>query len=255
VFSAVFVFGCFAVTAWADPVVVRNGSAIEGDGSVYSLGSTVASDYYALYGDAFFPTSGTGTASDTLTLRSAGATLTPSSHLTTSISGGQFAARGGAIASAAVDSSFNPSAFFDVRASSTLVIEFTLATWHAFTYVGQYAGAGEGFDSSFENFRSTYGTLYRVIPLGENTTGTFSYFRDEFDSHQVTEHSGLLEPGRYFLQARSGVLVRRPDTTGSLAFDVALNLSPAPAPIPEPATIVLLGAGLAGAIVRSRRLT
>ena len=138
-------------------------------------------------------------------------------------------------------------------AISQLVIEFLIAEPHLYSYAGHYTSGAENVISETNGHsHSMDATLYRVVELGPNLTGTVIYFFDWFFSDASTQHSGLLEPGRYYLQAHSNVRLDTSGTRGTAGFTV--NLALAPTPVPEPATLVLVALGAAVGIGRARLL-
>jgi hypothetical protein len=228
------------LTASADPIVLGNGSSVSGDAWI-GQGATRLDRYYssALEG-RWLPTSGDGSLSDGVTLAAHGTAITQSSRLTTSISPTTFSADGGASAEIAGDTSLAVRAF----AMSQLTMEFLISEPHAYLFSGQYAGGTEHVISEpFGRSHALGATLYRVVELGPNFTSTVTYFHDSFFSEAATQYSGILEPGRYHLQAFSSVRLDTANTRDSSGFTV--NLALAPDPVPEPATLVLLGSGLA----------
>ena len=116
-------------------------------------------------------------------------------------------------------------------AINQLLVNFSLATAHAYSFAATIAGSSSG------------GYL---APAGSAT----SIFAIPAQSAADVRYAGLLPPGQYQFLVGLTSLAGRPQ--GS--FQVSLQLTePNVAPTPEPATLLLLGSGGALLMTRARR--
>ena len=237
----------------ADPVVLRNGSGILGELS-FGSGSGEIRTVYATPNSP--PLSGIGPVQDGRVLTVGDTRLTSSAEVTTNISPLTFSATGGiAVGTQQPADSTSAGVPQNAQAISLLNIQFTLAEPRAFTYTGRYFGLLEPTDGiTFWPVPNASATLFRVIDVGPNRTATVTYFRDSFFrlfTEQLTEHSGILEPGFYSLQADSAGRLEEPNMRITAGY--AVTLSFAPEPIPEPATLLLATSGLTAVLAVARR--
>jgi hypothetical protein len=244
-----------ANSARADAIVYRNDASIIGVASVLEnglpapgsvghffdpaggLGIPTPSDDWPL------PTTGTWSVSDSVTYSERGATATIAASVSGTLAPRQFTGSGLTTSTASADGAA-AGIGAQTWGHAGFNIGFELTEPHTFAYTAHYFGEG---DSLFSNV----GAGLQPELGGRVFLDTFSFFTalDETRSHM-----GILGPGRYqFFAVSHPAYVTAPENSRKVGgFDFTLDLSPVE-PIPEPATVLLVAAGLAGVVRRSRR--
>lgn len=222
--------------AGADPITIRLDRSVSAGASVAILGQDVENESSQTGADSLFTT---------ITVSSGAATATGSQSLSSVLSNDarQFSATGRASAIVGV-----PSAGDGTNAgaggNAFITWDFRLDQAELFDF---HATLTPSSDDVSLIFRTSLGAV-----LDSQFEPVFS---DEslFAHGGTTSHHGRLEAGLYsfFFQSSSGLFVFDGSNSGSMSFDLNLDLAPA-APTPEPGTMSLVGSAIAAVAVRRR---
>lgn len=240
---------CFTVLsaplpATAEPVVFGNTSYIFGYATVLQHGNPVLTGNY-------FDTAVTGLPptwmlTDTRSVSALGATAATTSTVGGALTPTRLAGYGSVqgSASAPLGSDIGGRSW----GRSVFNVSFQLDRSYTFRYSGSYVAESDGIfgvlhgklsplDGKFGNY---------LPPIFEDD---FRFFAGAIDER--TGHFGILPPGFYNLTVVTDpIYVTAPeDTFKNSGFDASLDL----APVPEPASLLLVGAGLAAAARRRWR--
>lgn len=246
-------------SAWADAIVYRNGSYIVGVAHVLENGIPTPGSVGHFFDptgaiggpppppESLPPTSGTWTMSDSVTHSELGATATAAASVGGTLTPTQFTGSARTTNTAAADG-VAPGISAQSWGLAGFSVAFELDEPHTFAYSARYFAEGE----------SQFGVM--LAGLEVDSLERPQVFSDTFDPFTILDesrsHTGILGPGRYLLGVRSHPwYVTTPEFTRKLTgFDFTFDLAPA-APVPEPATILLVTAGLAGIVRRAHGRT
>lgn len=228
--------------AWADPVVYYNLSYITGSAAIFQNGSEVVSDAYS--SGQTLPTIGTWAISDWGSVNQLGASASAAGSFDISISPTLF--RGSGRSSSSATTVDGLGTITSQAWNQTLFgVLFRVTEPTTYSYTARLVGDGHMSSS-----------LWPLDPVSGLPSAAALFYESFEDGDKTLAYSGVLKPGSYAFGVLAVTQVNAsplPQSTTSTFESAAFALSPVN-PIPEPATLLLIGAGLAAReVVRRRR--